>query len=156
MKRVVQATVVAWVLACSWVYVEAQAFTDVGLAKKSLEATKDSWVEFGTTKAGKYVVKLGYLAVYKCTVKQVKYSFDNRNVDKIFALPRCDPNNPFQIDDPNLFLLPIAGQVRNFTIQLVFADGTASAVRTYEPCSLEDGGSCTRLVRETPPAGAGL
>jgi hypothetical protein len=158
MKRVVQAMVVAWVLVCSWVYVDAQAFTDVGLAKKSLEATKESWVEFGTTKAGKYVVKLGYLAVYKCTVKQVKYSFDTKTIDKTFTLPRCDPSNPFQIDDPNLFLLPIAtGHVRNFTLQLVYADGTASPIRTFEPCSFEDGGSCTRLVKETPAqTGAGL
>lgn len=157
MKRVVQAVVVAWVCACSWVYVEAQAFTDVGMAKKSLEATKESWVEFGATKAGKFVVKLGYLAVYKCTVKQVKYSFDNKNVDKTFAMPRCDPNNPFQIDDPNLYMVPINGSMRNFTVQLVFADGTVSPIRTYETCSFDDGGSCTRLVREAPAqTGAGL
>jgi hypothetical protein len=156
MKKAVQAMVVAWALACSWVYVDAQAFTDVPQAKKSLEATKSSWVEFGTTKAGKQVVKLGYLGVYKCTVKVVKYSFDNRNVDKTFNLPRCDPNNPFQMDDPNVFLIPVPAVVKNFTVQLVFADGTLSPVRTYEPCSFEDGGSCTRLVKETPPVAAGL
>jgi hypothetical protein len=156
MRGVLQATAAACVLACSWVYVDAQAFTDVGLAKKSLESTKESWVEYGVTKKGQQIVKLGYFAVYKCTVKVVKYSFDNRNVDKSFNLPKCDPNNPFQIDDPESFLLPIKTVVKNFTVQLVYADGTMSPVRTYEPCSFEDGGSCTRLVKETPAPGPGL
>jgi hypothetical protein len=156
MRRALQAAVAACVLACSWAYVDAQAFTDVGLAKKSLESTKESWVEFGVTKAGQLVVKLSYFAVYKCTVKVIKYSFDNRNVDKTFTMPKCDPNNPFQIDSPEVFLLPIKTVVRNFTAQLVYADGSLSPVRTYEPCSFEDGGSCTRLVKETPAAAAGL
>ena len=108
------------------------------------------------TKAGQQVIKLGYFAVYKCTVKAIKYSFDTRTVDKSFSLPKCDPNNPFQIDNPDTFLLPIKTVIKNFTVQLVYADGTMSPVRTYEPCSFEDGGSCTRLVKETPAAGAGL
>lgn len=157
MKRMVQAVIAACVLACSCVYVGAQAFTDVGLAKKSLEQTKDSWIEFGVAKSGQQVVKLSYFAVYKCTVKTLKYSFDNRNVDKTFALPKCDPSNPFQIDDPALFMLPVKTVIKSFSVQLVFTDGTASPVRTYEPCSFEDGGSCTRLMRETPATpGAGL
>jgi hypothetical protein len=150
MKRVLQAAFAACVLACSFVYVGAQAFTDVGLAKKSLESTKESWVEFGVTKAGQQIIRLSYFAVYKCTVKLLKYSFDTRTVDKSFALPKCDPNNPFKIDDPNKFLLPAKNVVKSFSIQLVYADGTLSPVRTYEPCSFDDGGSCTRLVRETP------
>jgi hypothetical protein len=156
MRRIVQAAVAACVLAGTCAYVEAQAFTDVGLAKKSLESTKESWIEFGVTKAGQQVIKLGYFAVYKCTVKAIKYSFDTRTVDKSFSLPKCDPNNPFQIDNPETFLLPIKTVIKNFTVQLVYADGTMSPVRTYEPCSFEDGGSCTRLVKETPAAGAGL
>jgi hypothetical protein len=156
MSRVLQAALAACVLVCSFVYVGAQAFTDVGLAKKSLESTKESWVEFGVTKAGQQIVKLSYFGVYKCTVKVLKYSFDNRNVDKTFALPKCDLNNPFQIDDPATFQLPVKTVVRNFSVQLVYADGTMSPVRTYEPCSFEDGGSCTRLVKETAQPGAGL
>ena len=100
MRRMLQAAAAACVLACSCVYVGAQAFTDVGLAKKSLESTKESWIEFGVTKAGQQIVKLGYFGVYKCTVKVIKYSFDTRNVDKAFNLPKCDPSNPFQIDNP--------------------------------------------------------
>jgi hypothetical protein len=84
MKGVMQVAVAACVLACSFAYVGAQAFTDVGLAKKSLEQTKESWVEFGVSKSGQQVVKLSYFGVYKCTVKTLKYSFDNRNVDKSF------------------------------------------------------------------------
>lgn len=156
MRRFLRAAAAACVLACSCAYVGAQAFTDVGMAKKSLESTKESWIEFGVTKAGQHVVKLSYFGVYKCTVKVIKYSFDNRNVDKTFSLPKCDPNNPFQIDDAEAFMLPIKTVIRNFTVQLVFADGTMSPVRTYEPCSFEDGGSCTRLVKETPAPGAGL
>jgi hypothetical protein len=156
MRRMLQVAAAACVLAGSCAYVGAQAFTDLGLAKKSLESTKESWVEFGITKAGQQIVKLGYFGVYKCTVKVLKYSFDNRNVDKSFNLPKCDPSNPFQIDNPDQLVIPIKSVIRNFTVQLVFADGSLSAVRTYEPCSFEDGGSCTRLVRETPAAGAGL
>jgi hypothetical protein len=158
MSRVLQVVVAACVLACSFVYVGAQAFTDVGLAKKSLESTKESWIEFGVTKAGQQVVKLGYFGVYKCTVKVLKYSFDNRNVDKTFTLPKCDINNPFQIDDPEKLMIPVKTVIKSFSVQLVFADGTTSPVRTYEPCSFEDGGSCTRLVREAqqPAGGAGL
>jgi hypothetical protein len=149
-----QAVVAACVLACSFGNVGAQAFTDIGLAKKSLESTKESWIEFGVTKAGQQVVKLSSFALYKCTVKVIKYSFDTRNVDKTFALPKCDPSNPFQIDDPNQFMIPVKGGLKNFSVQLVYGDGSLSAVRTYEPCSFEDGGPCTRLVRETPAAGA--
>jgi hypothetical protein len=157
MKRFLQAAAAACVFACSCAYVGAQAFTDVGLAKKSLESTKESWIEFGVTKQGQQIVKLGYFAVYKCTVKVIKYSFDSRNVDKSFNLPKCDPNNPFQIDNPETFQVPIKSVIHNFTVQLVFADGTVSPVRTYEPCSFEDGGSCTRMIKETPAAGgAGL
>ena len=156
MGRVLQAAAAACVLACSCVYVSAQAFTDVGLAKKSLESTKESWIEFGVAKSGQQVVKLGYFGVYKCTVKMIRYSVDTRSVDKTFPLPKCDPNNPFQIDEPEALLLPVKTVIKTFTVQLVFADGTASPVRTYEPCSFEDGGSCTRLVRETPAPGAGL
>jgi hypothetical protein len=134
--------------------VGAQAFTDIGLAKKSLESTKESWIEFGVTKAGQQVVKLSYFSVYKCTVKVIKYSFDTRNVDKSFTLPKCDPNNPFQIDDPDKMMVPVKGVVKSFSVQLVFADGSLSPVRSYEPCSFEDGGSCTRLTRETPAAAA--
>jgi hypothetical protein len=156
MRRVVKAAAAACVLAWSCVYVGAQAFTDVGLAKKSLENTKESWAEFGVTKAGQQVVKLSYFGVYKCTVKVIKYSFDNRNADQSFKLPKCDPSNPFQIDSPEQWNLPIKTVVRNFSMQLIYADGTTSPVRTYEPCSFEDGGSCTRLVKETPAPGAGL
>jgi hypothetical protein len=150
MRRVLQGAFAACVLACSFVYVGAQAFSDVGLAKKSLEATKESWVEFGLSKAGQQVIKLTYFAVYKCTVKVLKYSFDTRAVDKSFVLPKCDPNTPFQIDDPNSFVLPVKTVIKSFSVQLVYVDGTLSPVRTYEPCSYEDGGACTRLVRETP------
>jgi hypothetical protein len=150
MRRVLQVAVAAWALACSFVYVGAQAFTDVALAKKSLDATKASWVEFGVTKSGQQVVKLSYFAVYKCTVKAIKYSFDKRTVDKTFSLPKCDPNNPFKIDSADAFMLPVAGVPKSFSVQLVYSDGTLSPVRTYEPCSFEDGGSCTRLVGETP------
>ena len=153
MKRVLQAAFAACVLACSFVYVGAQAFTDVGLAKKSLESTKESWVEFAVTKTGQQVVRLSYFSVYKCTVKVLKYSFDTRNVDKSFALPKCDPSNPFKIDDPNRFLLPVKGTVRNFSLQLVYADGTVSPIRTYEPCSFDDGGNCTRMTKEMPAPG---
>jgi hypothetical protein len=159
MSRVLQVAIAACVLACSFAYVGAQAFTDVGMAKKSLEQTKESWIEFGVTKAGQQIVKLSYFAVYKCTVKTVKYSFDTRSVDKTFTLPKCDPNNPFQIDDPATFNIPVKTVIKSFSVQLVFADGTSSVVRTYEPCSFEDGGSCTRLVREAqqqPATGTGL
>jgi hypothetical protein len=150
MRRVLQVAVAAWALACSFVYVGAQAFTDVALAKKSLEATKASWIEFGVTKSGQQVVKLSYFAVYKCTVKVIKYSFDKQTLNKSFNLPKCDPNNPFKIDSADAFQLPVTGVPKSFSVQLVYTDGTLSPVRIYEPCSFEDGGSCTRLINETP------
>lgn len=153
MRRVSQVAVASCALACSFAYVGAQAFTDIGLAKKSLEETKGSWVEFGVTKSGQQMVKLSYFSVFKCTVKVIKYSFDTRNIDKSFALPKCDASNPFQIDDPSQFVVLGKGTIKSFSAQIVYADGSVSPIRTYEPCSFEDGGSCTRLVRETPATG---
>jgi len=142
-----QAVSVAWALLCLCMVGGAQAFSDVAQSKQSLEATKASWIGF-TAKSGRQVVLFGYFSVYKCSLKAIKYSLDTHSVDKTFAMSACDPKNPFQIDNPDQFSLAVTGTAKSVSVQLIYADGTASPIRTYEPCSLDDNSTCGRLVRE--------
>jgi hypothetical protein len=125
----------------------AQAFSDLAQSKKSLEATKTSWINFGS-KGGRQIVMFDYFAMFKCDLKAVKYSLDSRAVDKTFAMPACDPANPFKVDKAEQLALPISGNVKTVSVQLVYADGATSPIRTYASCSLDDNSNCAHLIRE--------
>lgn len=114
-----------------------------GFAKRALELTRDKWVAFRNFN-GRQLIYFTQIVTYKCGLKEVRYSFNTRDVAERFQLPRCDPQNPFRLDPQNdkIYLSLAPGTVGTMSVQLVYGDGTASKVHTFAPCVGKGDATC--------------
>lgn len=113
--------------------------------RAALEATGRQWVAFRNWQ-GRQLIYFTHLVAWKCAIKEVRYAVDGQDPAELFPLPACDPQNPFLVNgESDTILLSFApGEVEEISIQLVYGDGTSSAVRRFAPC--EDAGDSACVV----------
>lgn len=107
----------------------------LGQEKKLLGITKNNWVHFRDYN-GRQLIYFTHLEVYRCGLKQVKYSLNSGVLDKEWVLDPCDLKKPHEInvtpDNLPYISLPL-GTAKSISIQLTFKDGSKSEIVTLKP-----------------------
>ena len=97
--------------------------------RRILEMLPDSWVSFRNFNG----VLLYYttLVSYRCAIQELRIGLDMPKPDRVIALPPCNVADPVSI--PNKFepLMRVPADTRSASVQIVYRDGTASAVRLF-------------------------
>ncbi|MGH6824861.1 caspase family protein [Methyloceanibacter sp.] len=97
--------------------------------KKILEQFWTSWIAFREWQG--MTVYFTQLVSYRCAIKQVRYSFGDQPVDKIFKLPPCDPTDPNAVPDGATLYMKVPPKTQSMQVQLIYADGTMSPARSF-------------------------
>jgi hypothetical protein len=115
--------------------------------KEMAEASSDRWVAFRNWNSRQWI----YLTIpltYHCGIEEMRYSLNGADLAERWPVPECNPQLPFNIDSEKaqVYLAFDPGAVNSVSLQLVYADGTESAVRTYKPCENAGEATCGALV----------
>ncbi len=91
--------------------------------------------------------RLWMTTTYNCTLTN-RYSLNGADLAKRWPVPECNARIPFNIDPQKdqIYLALAPGTVSSVSLQLVYADGSESAVRTYNPCDNAGEATCGVLV----------
>ena len=110
--------------------------------KTMAEAAKAQWVAFRNWD-GRQLIYFTIAVTYHCGLAEIRYSLNGKDLVERWPVPACNTQMPFNIDAENdqIYLALDPGTVSAVSVQLVYADGSESAVRTYHPC--EDAGEAT-------------
>jgi len=116
--------------------------------KSIITATKDSgWVAFSAQKSTQNIY-FSHLQSWHCSLKEIRYSYNTKDLDRVFPLVECNPQLPNNVPgDPKWIVnLEKPGTAKTVAVQVVFEDGTESSVAVYEPCENVGDQVCTWLV----------
>ena len=119
----------------------------LGQEKQILPMTRANWVAFRNYD-GKQWIYFTHLIVYRCGLREIRYSIDSDWLRERFPLPPCDPDNPNAFDPvayPPYLVLP-AGSAATISVQLVYTDREESEVVRFAPCDVADDSTCAVLV----------
>ena len=110
--------------------------------KMMAEAAKAQWVAFRNWD-GRQLIYFTIPVTYHCGLAEIRYSLNDKDLAERWPVPACNAQMPFNIDSDKdqIYLALDPGTVSAVSVQLVYADGSESAVRTYHPC--EDAGEAT-------------
>ena len=100
--------------------------------KKILNLTQNSWVSFRDFN-GKQLIYFTHLEAYRCGIKEVRYSLNNDDLDKIWELDSCESEGISSIKKDLVYLRLPLGTAKSIAVQLVFSDGTKSEVIRKKP-----------------------
>ncbi len=99
--------------------------------KQILDLTKANWVAFRDWQ-GQELIYFTHLESWKCGIDYVFYGFNGGELDQEWELDTCDPDSPNAVlKDKPYIELPL-GSVQSISVQLIFPDGTKSAVETFQ------------------------
>ena len=114
----------------------------VAQLKTMAEAAKAQWVAFRNWN-GKQWIYFTIPVTYHCGLTEIRYSLNSKDLAERWPVPECNAQMPFNVDPQKdrIYLALNPGSVSAVSVQLVYADGSESAVRTYTPC--EDAGEAT-------------
>ncbi|MCB1491948.1 MAG: hypothetical protein KDJ77_09135 [Rhodobiaceae bacterium] len=103
-----------------------------GQEKQILTMTRDSWIGFRDFN-GRQLVYFTHLEAWRCGIRTVRYSINDRSLDQTWELQPCDPQNPNAVttDKPYISLAP--GTAQSVSVQLTFTDGSQSPIETFKP-----------------------
>ncbi len=93
--------------------------------KKILNMTQNSWVSFRDFN-GKQLIYFTHLEAYTCGIKEVHYSLNSDDLDKVWELQPCDNKNPMAITKDIIYLSMPLGTTKSIAVQVTFTDGTKS------------------------------
>ena len=93
--------------------------------KKILNMTQKSWVSFRDFN-GKQLIYFTHLEAYTCGIKEVHYSLNSDDLDKVWELQPCDIKNPMAITKDIIYLSMPLGTAKSIAVQVTFTDGTKS------------------------------
>ena len=122
----------------------------VPFVKKALKVSKGRWIAFRNFH-GNQLVYFSSLVTWKCAISELRYSVNGTALDQRWPLPSCNPHVPYNIDLKTtkvLLTLPL-GQAKSVSVQIVFKDGSKSAVRSFGPCNVTGDVTCGVPVRES-------
>lgn len=117
-----------------------------------LDAARTSgWVQFRDF-AGQQLVYFTALQTLHCRLREIRYSINSDALDQRFALVPCNPQMAFALPPDagpeQVYLSMPPGTAETVTVQVVWDDGTESAVMTYGPCTGVGDQSCAQLLTE--------
>lgn len=95
--------------------------------RRILEMIPGSWLSFRDFNG----VLLYYtmLATYRCAIQELRIGFDLPKPDQVIPLPPCNLADPVSIPSKYNPLLRVPARTRSASVQLIYQDGTASAVQ---------------------------
>ena len=100
--------------------------------KNILDITKTSWVAYRDFN-GNQLIYFTHLEGWKCGIAEVKYGPNGADLDKVWMLETCNPDNPNAITKDNIWLTFPLGSIQNIDVQLTFDDGTKSEIVNFKP-----------------------
>ena len=115
--------------------------------KMMAEAVKAQWVAFRNWD-GRQLIYFTIAVTYHCGLREIRYSLNGKDLTERWPVPACNTQMPFNIDSEKdqIYLALDPGTVSAVSVQLVYADGTKSAVHSYTPCDNVDEATCGVLV----------
>ncbi|MGH1350810.1 MAG: hypothetical protein ACRBBN_08385 [Methyloligellaceae bacterium] len=99
--------------------------------KDILGQTRTSWVSYRDFD-GKLLVYFTHMISYRCALKEVRYSIDNSDLDKVFPVPECDPKNPYSVPTDSKIYMEAPKDTKFFTVQVTYHDGTKSEPNRFD------------------------
>lgn len=100
--------------------------------KNILEITKTSWVAYRDFN-GSQLIYFTHLEGWKCGISVVKYGLNGADLNEVWTLETCNPDNPNAIAKDNIWLTLPLGSVQDIDVQLTFDDGTQSEIVNFKP-----------------------
>lgn len=100
--------------------------------KQILNMTQSNWVSFRDFN-GKQLIYFTHLESYTCGIKEVRYSINSDDLDKVWELQPCDTKNPMAITKDIIYLTMPLGTAKSISVQVTFADGTKSEILRKNP-----------------------
>jgi len=100
--------------------------------KQILNMTQNNWVSFRDFN-GKQLIYFTHLESYTCGIKEVRYSINSDDLDKVWELQPCDTKNPMAITKDIIYLTMPLGTAKSISVQVTFADGTKSEILRKNP-----------------------
>ncbi len=100
--------------------------------KQILNMTQNNWVSFRDFN-GKQLIYFTHLESYTCGIKEVRYSINSDELDKVWELQPCDIKNPMTITKDIIYLTMPLDTAKSIAVQVTFADGTKSDIVHKNP-----------------------
>ena len=95
--------------------------------KKILNMTQNSWVSFRDFN-GKQLIYFTHLEAYTCGIKEVHYSLNSDDLDKVWELQPCASKGISGVKKDMIYLKLPLGTAKSIALQLIFTDGTKSEI----------------------------
>ncbi|MCP4318658.1 MAG: hypothetical protein GY789_22340 [Hyphomicrobiales bacterium] len=116
------------------------------LYQTMLDANRQTgWVQFRNYDGSQWIYFTA-LQTLHCRLSEIRYSINSKALDETFDLVECNPQNPMALPPdagPETIALKLpAGTAQSIAVQVVWEDGTESAVAVYEPCKDVGDQSC--------------
>ena len=100
--------------------------------KQILNMTQNNWMSFRDFN-GKQLIYFTHLESYTCGIKEVRYSINSDDLDKIWELHPCDSKNPMSITKDIIYLTLPLGTAKSIAVQVTFTDGTKTEIVRKNP-----------------------
>ncbi|WP_415407625.1 hypothetical protein ACLHDG_03610 [Sulfurovum sp. CS9] len=97
-----------------------------------LNMTQNNWVSFRDFN-GKQLIYFTHLESYTCGIKEVRYSINSDDLDKVWELQACDSKNPMAVTKDIIYLTMPLGTAKSIAVQVIFTDGTESEIVRKNP-----------------------
>ena len=100
--------------------------------KQILNMTQNNWVSFRDFN-GKQLIYFTHLESYTCGIKEVRYSINSDDLDKVWELQPCDSKKPMAVTKDIIYLTMPLGIAKSIAVQVTFMDGTKSMIVHKNP-----------------------
>jgi hypothetical protein len=97
--------------------------------KQILDEFWTSWIAFN--RSDSLLVYFTHLVSYRCAIREVRYAINHDKPRDIYVIPPCDPGDPHAVPPEASIYRTIPPKTRMMSVQLTYADGTRSQVRTF-------------------------
>jgi hypothetical protein len=104
--------------------------------KGILKQTKSSgWISFKNVKR-KQQIYFTHLQSWHCGIKEIRYSYNSKDLDRLFPVAKCIPQLPNTLPGAVKWILVFEklGTAKTVAVQVLFDDDTLSDIAVYEPC----------------------
>lgn len=98
--------------------------------KQIMEQFWTSWIAFDAS-GNTGLVYYSQMLSYRCGISEVRYSLNGDALDKVIDMPPCNPKDPYALPDGFLPYFKVGPEVTSMAVQVTYADGSMSPVRTF-------------------------
>lgn len=98
--------------------------------KLIIDSTKASWIAYRDYNGLQWIY-FTHLEGWKCGIAEVKYGINEADLDQIWELETCNPDNPIAITKDIIYLTFPLDTVQTIDVQLTFDDGTTTDVERF-------------------------